>query len=92
MSFPVCQHKKPCFYFQVIRPEALSGGAFASGLSHGSEHCLLPGELEARWAKKCARNNGLLFSRHEIRQLNQIATACGEPDLEVSAFPQSDMT
>lgn len=95
----------PCFYFQVIHPEALSGGAFGSGLSqaenvkavladilsHGNEHCLLPGELEARWAKKCAHNNGLLFSRHEIRQLNQIATACGEPELKIDAFPEADM-
>ena len=104
--FPAGEKRTSSFYFQVIHPEALSGGAFASGLSqaenvkavitdilsHGNEHCLLPGELEARWAKKCACNNGLLFSRHEIRQLNQIATACGEPELELDAFPQADMT
>jgi ureidoglycolate dehydrogenase (NAD+) len=60
-------------------------------LSHGNEHCLLPGELEARWAQKCARNGGLLFSRHEIRQLNQIALGCGEPTWELDAFPQADV-
>ncbi len=95
----------PCFYFQVIHPEALSGGAFAGGLSqaenvkavitdilsHGNESCLLPGELEARWAEKCARNGGLLFSALEIEQLNQIAIACEQPVWELNEFPQAVM-
>src|ERR1700689_5919522 len=49
------------FFFQVIHPDAISGGAFAKGrnqaenvkavlsdiLGHGNEACMLPGQLEA---------------------------------------------
>lgn len=93
----------PCFYFQVIHPEALSGGAFAKErtqvgnvkavlddiLSHGNGHCLLPGQMEARWAEKCERNGGLLFSGLEITQLNKIASECGEPAWEVDEFQRA---
>jgi L-2-hydroxycarboxylate dehydrogenase (NAD+) len=52
------------FYFQVVHPDAVSGGAFARGrtqaqnvkavvediLGHGNESCLLPGQPEAQAA------------------------------------------
>ena len=95
------EKQTPRFYFQVIHPEALSANSFVGGrtqsdnvkavlediLSDGNEHCLLPGELEARWAEKCRRQGGLLFSAHEITQLNQIAVACGQPAWEIEEFP-----
>ncbi len=81
----------PCFYFQVIHPEALAGGNFTKGRSqeenlkavlddvfgHGNESCVLPGQFEARFAAECAQHGGLLFSRAEINAFNEIATECG---------------
>lgn len=75
------------FFFQVWKPEAMSAGAFARGrnqsenvkaviadiLGHGNEGCMLPGQLEAQWAARSARNQGLLFSEAEIIAFNEIA-------------------
>ncbi len=80
------------FFFQVIHPEAISGGAFARGrsqaenvqavladvLGHGNEDCLLPGQLEAGWAKKTAIAGGLLFSAAEIEGFNEVAEECSQ--------------
>lgn len=81
------------FFFQVIHPDALSGGAFARGrtqaenvravladiLGHGNEGCLLPGQIEAEWAQKTAAAGGLLFTAAEIDAFNGVADECGEP-------------
>jgi L-2-hydroxycarboxylate dehydrogenase (NAD+) len=88
------------FFFQVIHPEAISSGAFARGrsqaenvkaviadvLGHGNEGCLLPGQLEADWAKKTTAAGGLLFSGAEIEGFNEVAAECGQPRWEVSQF------
>lgn len=82
----------PCFFFQVIHPEALSGGAFAKGRSQqenlkavledifqgGNQACVIPGQFEARHARRCRRNGGLLFSMAEIEAFGEIAAECGE--------------
>jgi L-2-hydroxycarboxylate dehydrogenase (NAD+) len=34
---------------------------------------MLPGQLEAQWAARSARNNGLLFSEAEINAFNEVA-------------------
>jgi L-2-hydroxycarboxylate dehydrogenase (NAD+) len=67
---PVAGEKQNCaFFFQVIHPEAMSGGAFAKGrsqsdnvkavladiLGHGNEKCMLPGQIEADAAQKSAK-------------------------------------
>jgi LDH2 family malate/lactate/ureidoglycolate dehydrogenase len=76
------------FFFQVWKPEAMNAGAFAKGrnqqqnvkaviddiLGHGNETCMLPGQLEAQAAARCAKNGGLLFSEAEINAFNEIAT------------------
>jgi L-2-hydroxycarboxylate dehydrogenase (NAD+) len=81
----------PCFFFQVIHPDAVSGGAFAKGMSqsdnvkaviadilgHGNGNCLLPGQIEAEAAKRSDRNGGLLFSAKEIEAFNELADECG---------------
>ncbi len=81
----------PCFYFQVIHPDALSGGMFAKGrtqkenvkavladiLGVGNENCLLPGQLEAEAAARCDRHGGLLFSEAELEAFGEIAAECG---------------
>lgn len=90
----------PAFYFQVIHPEALSGGDFALGrdqaanvqavladvLGHGNESCILPGQIEADAAKRSDAAGGLLFSKAEIDAFNDIAHECGEPAWRLDAF------
>jgi LDH2 family malate/lactate/ureidoglycolate dehydrogenase len=79
------------FFFQVIHPEAVSAGAFAKGrtqaqnvraviadvLGHGNEKCLLPGQIEADWAKRSTAAGGLLFTRAEIDAFNELALEAG---------------
>ena len=79
------------FFFQGIHPEAVSGGAFALGrgqtgnvravigdiLGHGNGACLLPGQLEADWARKSAGAGGLLFTEAEIEAFNELAAEAG---------------
>lgn len=79
------------FFFQVIHPEALNGGAFAKGrtqgsnlkavisdiLGHGNENCMLPGQPEARAGEATARHGGLLFTKAELDAFDEIATECG---------------
>jgi len=76
-----------CFFFQCIRPEAISGDNFAAGrsqqqnvkaviediLGHGNEGAMLPGQIEAGAAALSARHGGLLFTKAEIDALAQIA-------------------
>jgi len=90
----------PSFYFQIIHPEALSGGAFARGrtrnenvravlddiLGHGNEHCLLPGQIEAGAAGETCKAGGLLFSEAEIMALNEIASECGEATIDAGSL------
>lgn len=88
------------FFFQVIHPEAISGGAFAKGatqfanvqrviddvLGHGNEKSMLPGQLEAEWAKKTATAGGLLFSKAEIEAFNELASEAGLPLWDISTL------
>ena len=81
------------FFFQVIHPEAINGGAFAKGrnqsqnakaviedvLGHGNEKSMLPGQLEAAWAKKTAAAGGLLFSTAEVEAFNELAAEAKQP-------------
>jgi L-2-hydroxycarboxylate dehydrogenase (NAD+) len=93
--------KQTCnFFFQVIHPDAMSGGAFAKGrsqaenvkavladiLGHGNEGCILPGQLEAESARKCDAAGGLLFSTAEVEALNEIAKEAGVPALSGRAI------
>jgi L-2-hydroxycarboxylate dehydrogenase (NAD+) len=89
-----------CFFFQVIHPDAISGGAFAKGrnqsdnvkaviadvLGHGNEKCMLPGQLEASWAKHVAAAGGLLFSTAEVAAFNEIAAEAGLPLWDAASF------
>ena len=75
-----------CFYFQCIRPDALSG-SFASGrsqaqnikaviddiLGKGNEKCLLPGQIEAQAAALSNKHGGLLFTAAEIDAFAAVA-------------------
>jgi len=88
------------FFFQVIHPEAVSGGAFAGGRSqaenvravladiigHGNDACLLPGQLEARWAARSEAAGGLLFSTAEVEALNEIAREAGHEPLDLATL------
>jgi L-2-hydroxycarboxylate dehydrogenase (NAD+) len=82
------------FYFQVIHPDAMSTGKFASGrsqkenvkavladvLGHGNEHCLLPGQIEAEAAAMTKAAGGLLFTAAEIDSFAEIARDCGHAE------------
>ncbi len=79
------------FYFQVIHPDAVSGGAFAGSRDqaenvraviedikgHGNEDIFLPGQDFAAAAEKTAEAGGLLFSAAEIAEFNQLAAEIG---------------
>jgi L-2-hydroxycarboxylate dehydrogenase (NAD+) len=99
-EIPAGEKRTPAFYFQVIHPDAINGGAFAKGrdqaanvkaviediLGHGNENCLLPGQLEARWAERVAQAGGLLFSEAEIKAFNEIAEECGQSFWKLEEF------
>jgi LDH2 family malate/lactate/ureidoglycolate dehydrogenase len=86
------------FFFQVIHPEALGGRDFAKGrtqaenvkavlgdiLGHGNEACMLPGQLEATWAKRSADAGGLLFTEAEVTAFNELAVQAGVPKWTLS--------
>jgi LDH2 family malate/lactate/ureidoglycolate dehydrogenase len=88
------------FFFQVMHPEALNAGAFAKGrtqsqnvkavladvLGHGNEACIVPGQIEAEWAQKCAAAGGLLFSKAEVDAFNEVAAEAGQPAWDVAAL------
>jgi L-2-hydroxycarboxylate dehydrogenase (NAD+) len=90
----------PCFFFQVIHPDAVSSGVFAHGqsqsdniksvladiLGHGNEGCLLPGQIEAEAARRSEKNDGLLFSSKEIEGFNELARECGHPEWDSSSL------
>ena len=81
------------FFFQVWHPDAMNAGAFAKGrnqienvnaviqdiLGHGNENGMLPGQPEAQFAARSARNNGLLFSEAEVAAFNEIAAEIRKP-------------
>ena len=92
-----------CFYFQVVHPDAVSGGAFAAGrdqaanvkaviddvLGHGNENCMLPGQLEANAAARTAKAGGLLFSSAEIEGFNELATECSLPKWDLTSLAKA---
>lgn len=100
-EIPEGEKRTPAFYFQVIHPDAISSGAFAKGrnqpenvkaviddiLGHGNEHCLLPGQLEANWAKRVEKAGGLLFSEAEIEAFNEMAVECGATPWDLAELP-----
>ncbi|MCB1094723.1 MAG: Ldh family oxidoreductase [Verrucomicrobiae bacterium] len=104
-SRPVPEGEKRtcCFYFQVVHPDAVSGGAFAAGrdqaanvkaviddvLGHGNESCMLPGQLEANAAARTAKAGGLLFSRAEIEGFNELAAECSLPEWDIASLAQA---
>ncbi|MEO6994816.1 MAG: Ldh family oxidoreductase [Lacunisphaera sp.] len=88
------------FFFQVIHPDAINGGSFAKGrtqaqnvkaviedvLGHGNEKSMLPGQLEAEWAKKTATAGGLLFTKAEVDAFNELATEAKQPLWKADSF------
>lgn len=88
------------FFFQVINPDAMNAGAFAKGrdqkanvkaviedvLGHGNEKSMLPGQLEASFAKHTANAGGLLFTAAEIAAFNELAAEACQPLWDVASF------
>ena len=102
---PAGEKKTSSFYFQVIHPEAISGGIFAQGrnqaqnvkavlqdiLGHGNENCMLPGQPEATNAQHTAKAGGLLFTDAEVAALNEIADECGFAKFDIASLPTYDV-
>lgn len=79
------------FFFQVTKPDAISGDNFARQrtqsqnvkavigdvLGHGNEQCMLPGEPEAKAAALSKQHGGLIFSPVEIDAFATIAQEAG---------------
>jgi L-2-hydroxycarboxylate dehydrogenase (NAD+) len=88
----------PVFYFQVIHPDAISGGNFACGrdqiqnlkaviediLGHGNDNSMLPGQLEAAARKRSDDAGGLLFTAAEVAEFNEVAAELGETGWDIS--------
>jgi LDH2 family malate/lactate/ureidoglycolate dehydrogenase len=80
-----------CFFFQCMKPDAISADSFAKGrsqkdnvkaviediLGHGNDKCMLPGQIEAQGAALSAKHGGLLFTPAEIDALKHIAEEAG---------------
>ncbi len=88
---PGDEKRTPCFFFQCIRADAISGEAFAKNRSqqenvkailtdirgHGNENALLPGEPEARAAQRSEKLGGLIFTAAEMDAFESIAREAG---------------
>jgi len=99
---PAEEKLTPCFYFQVIHPEAVSGGAFARDrsqaenvkavlediLGHGNGDCLLPGQIEHRAGARSEAAGGLLFTDAEIAAFETLADEVGI-DFDAGALPEA---
>lgn len=93
---PAGEKTTTAFYFQVIHPEAISGGAFAAGrdqagnlaevlkdiFGHGNEGCILPGQFEAEARKRSDEAGGLHFTAAELAEFNELAAELGIASLE----------
>ena len=102
-EIPEGEKRTPSFYFQVIHPDAVSGGAFACGrdqaqnvkaviddiLGHGNEKVFLPGQDFAEAAKRSDAAGGLLFSAAEIGEFNELARDVGIAEWDLSNLPKA---
>ena len=102
-EIPPGEKKTPAFYFQVIHPEALSGGAFACGrtqqenlkavitdiLGHGNDQAMLPGQLEAAARQRSDAAGGLLFTAAEVAEFNELAAELGLPLWDAATLPRA---
>jgi len=93
----------PVFYFQVIHPDALSGGNFAQGrnqiqnlkavlddiLGHGNEASMLPGQIEAGARKRSDEAGGLLFTPAEVAEFNEINAELNQPLWDIAALAKA---
>jgi len=88
------------FFFQVIRPEALSGGAFAHGrsqmenvkavlddiLGHGNTKSQFPGVNLSKAKALAEKYQALLFTKAEVEQLQKIARQSGITPWDLAFF------
>jgi ureidoglycolate dehydrogenase (NAD+) len=87
---PADEKHTPSFFFQCIRPDAITG-EFAQGrnqnenvkaviadvIGHGNDKAILPGQMEAEAAALSAKYDGLLFTAAEIQAFAEMAATAG---------------
>ncbi|MGI9241184.1 MAG: Ldh family oxidoreductase [Verrucomicrobiales bacterium] len=102
-EIPEGEKRTPSFYFQVIHPDAVSGGAFACGrdqaqnvkaviediVGHGNEKVFLPGQDFAGAAERSAAAQGLLFSAAEIGEFNELAREVGVEEWDLDGLAKA---
>jgi LDH2 family malate/lactate/ureidoglycolate dehydrogenase len=93
-----------CFFFQCIKPDAISGDNFAMGrtqqdnvkavltniLGPGNEGAILPGQLEADAAALSQKHGGLLFTHAELLAFEEIAREAGVP-FDIASFKSLEL-
>ena len=103
-EIPEGEKNTPNFYFHVIHPDAVSGGAFALGRnqtenvraviedikSHGNEDIFLPGQDFAQAADRTEKAGGLHFSEAEIGEFNHIAQEIGVSAWTIESFQKCE--
>ena len=102
-EIPEGEKRTPSFYFQVIHPDAVSGGAFACGrdqaqnvkaviediVGHGNEKVFLPGQDFAAAAERSGAADGLLFSAAEIGEFNELAREVGSEEWDLGSLARA---
>ena len=87
---PADEKHTPCFFFQCIHPDAMSGGAFARGRDQAAnvkaviddilaenDDAILPGQIEADGARRSEQLGGLVFTEAEVDAFAHIADEAG---------------
>jgi L-2-hydroxycarboxylate dehydrogenase (NAD+) len=94
----------PVFYFQIIHPDAISGGNFAHGRNRSTtsrrssmtfsvtaiEAAMLPGQIEADARKRSDAAGGLLFTAAEIGEFNEINAELGRPAWDIGKLARPE--
>ncbi len=91
------------FYFQVIHPDAMNGGAFAKGrdqaanigavlddiFQEGNEKSIIPGQFEAAFQKRSDEAGGLLFTEAELKEFNELAEEVGFAQFDINSLKRA---
>ena len=55
-------------------------------MGHGNDGAIIPGQIEANFAKSTAQAGGLLFTKAEVEAFNEIARECHQPEWNLASL------